>query len=222
MVLIGKKVGRAIMRMRTATGELRWMSVRAQPTRGPSDRVIGSVVALRDSHNEVAAQRAANTLSAGSQVLVRSENETDLFAQMCQAAVDEGGYELAWYARRVDGPEHALEKVASSREHADYVDAIDVDWGTGPLGLGPTGTAIRTGEPVIRNDMTADENFAPWLGEATVHGFRSCIALPGDRRRRGRRQSSGLRQRTVRLCRRRRRGLEGSCERARLRHQAAA
>ena len=177
-VLIGKKVGRAIMRMRTATGELRWMSVRAQPTRGPSDRVIGSVVALRDSHNEVAAQRAANTLSAGSQVLVRSENETDLFEQMCQAAVDEGGYELAWYARRVDGPEHLIEKVASSREHADYVEAITLDWSTGPLGLGPTGTAIRTGEPVVINDTTADEHFTPWLGDATVHGFRSSVALP--------------------------------------------
>jgi PAS domain S-box-containing protein len=178
LVISGREVGRVQMRLRTATGEFRWMAVRARPARGTSDNIVGSVVALRDCQSEVAAQRAANTLSAGSQVLVRSENEADLFAEMCQAAVDEGGYELAWYARRVDGPEHAIEKVASSREHADYVAAINVNWGDGPLGLGPTGTAIRTGETVIKNDMTADVNFAPWLGEAKVHGFRSCIALP--------------------------------------------
>jgi PAS domain S-box-containing protein len=178
LVLSGKKVGRAQMRLRTATGEFRWMAVRAQPTRGSSGRIIGSVVALRDCQNEVAAQRAANTLSAGSQVLVRTQNEADLFAQMCQAAVDEGGYELAWYARRVDGPEHLIEKVASSREHADYVEAINVNWSTGPFGQGPVGTAIRTGEMVINNDAIADAKFAPWLSEATVHGFRSCIALP--------------------------------------------
>ena len=97
---------------------------------------------------------------------------------MCQAAVDEGGYELAWYARRVDGPERRTEKLATSRKHADYVEAINVDWSDGPFGLGPTGTAIRTGEPVIIGDMAADQNFTPWVGEAAVHGFRSCMALP--------------------------------------------
>lgn len=178
LVLAGKRVGRAMMRLRTASGEFRWMAVRAQPTRSASDRVIGSVVALRDSQSEVTAQRAANTLSAGSRVLVRSQNEADLMAEMCQAAVDEGGYALAWYARRLEGPDFPIEKAASSREHADYVEAITVNWGLGPFGLGPTGTAIRTGEPVVNNDMASDESYAPWLAEATLHDFRSCIALP--------------------------------------------
>ncbi len=178
MVLSGKTVGRVQMRLRTASGELRWMAVRAQPARDVSGHVIGSVVALRDCQNEIAAQRAANTLSAGSQVLVRSENEADLFVQMCQAAVDEGGYELAWYARRIDGPECRVEKLATSRKHADYVEAINVDWSSGPFGLGPTGAAIRTGEPVILDDMAFDETFRPWVGEAAVHGFRSCMSLP--------------------------------------------
>ncbi|MGA7835990.1 MAG: PAS domain S-box protein, partial [Acidimicrobiales bacterium] len=178
LVLSGRKVGRAQMRLRTASGEFRWMAVRAQPTRGSSDRVVGSVVALRDCQSEVAAQRAANTLTAGSQVLVRSENEADLLVQMCQAAVDEGGYELAWYGRRVEGPECVVDKVATSSKHADYVATITVDWSTGPYGSGPTGTAIRTGQPVIYNEMAADVSFKPWLDEATIHGFRSCIALP--------------------------------------------
>ena len=65
LVLSGKTVGRVQMRLRTASGELRWMAVRAQPTRDASDRVTGSVVALRDCQNEITAQRAANTLSAG-------------------------------------------------------------------------------------------------------------------------------------------------------------
>ena len=178
LVLSGKRVGRPLMRLRTAGGEFRWMAVRAQPTRSTSERVIGSVVALRDCQNEVAAQRAANTLSAGSQVLVRSQNEADLFAEMCQAAVDAGGYELAWYARRIDGPDRRIEKVTSSTNHADYVESIEVDWSEGPFGRGPTGTAIRTGVPVINNDTAADRHYGPWIADATIHGFRSCIALP--------------------------------------------
>jgi PAS domain S-box-containing protein len=178
LVLSGRTVGRVQMRLRTASGELRWMAVRAQSTRDAADRVTGSVVALRDCQNEIAAQRAAKTLSAGSQVLVRSESEADLFVQMCQAAVDEGGYELAWYARRVDGPDRHIEKIATSRKHADYVEAINIDWSDGQFGLGPTGTAIRTAEAVIVSDMAADRNFTPWVSEAAVHGFRSCMALP--------------------------------------------
>lgn len=178
LVLSGKRLGRAQMRLRTASGEFRWMAVRAQPTREGSDRVTGSIVALRDCQSEIAAQRAANTLSAGSQVLVRSECEEELFAQMCQAAVDEGGYALAWYARKIDGPECLIEKVATSSAHADYVESIKVDWSSGPLGSGPTGTAIRTGQPVINNELAADERYTPWLNQATRHGFRSCIALP--------------------------------------------
>ncbi|MGH3733076.1 MAG: PAS domain S-box protein [Acidimicrobiales bacterium] len=177
-ILSGQKVGRAQFRLRTAGGDLRWMNVRAQPARGATSNIVGSVVALRDSHGEVAAQRAANTLSAGSQVLVRSESEEGLLVEMCQAAVDEGGYALAWYARRVDDEARSIVKVVASSGHRDYVDAIKVDWGSGPLGSGPVGTAIRTEEPVVMSNLAGNENFAPWLGQAMVHGFQSCIALP--------------------------------------------
>jgi PAS domain S-box-containing protein len=177
-LLSGQKIGRAQFRLRTADGDLRWMGVRAQPARGATSNIVGSVVSLRDCQSEVAAQRAANTLSAGSQVLVRSESEEDLLVEMCQAAVDEGGYALAWYARRVDDAAHSINKVASSRKHHDYVDSIEVDWSTGPNGRGPTGAAIRTEEPAVVTDMAGNDKFAPWLGQATVHGFQSCIALP--------------------------------------------
>ena len=118
-----------------------------------SDRVVGSVVALRDCQSEVAAQRAASTLSAGSQVLVRSENEADLLVQMCQAAVDEGGYALAWYGasrRRARAASPRSRRAAST---PTTWTTIKVNWSTGPSGRGPTGTAIRTGEPVVINDL---------------------------------------------------------------------
>ncbi len=177
-VLSGQKTGRAQFRLRTAEGNLRWMGVGVQPARGAADTIVGSVVALRDCQSEVAAQRAASTLSAGSQVLVRSECEEDLLARMCQAAVDEGGYALAWYGRRVDDAEHSIIKFAASKNHHDYVDAIEVDWGSGPEGRGPAGTSMRTGEAVVMSDLAGEKNFAPWFEQATTHGFQSCIALP--------------------------------------------
>ena len=177
-LLSGSRVGRGQIRLRTASGQLRWMSVRAQTTRDAQRQVIGSVISLRDCESEVAAQRAARTLSAGSEVLVRSEKEGELLAAMCQTAVDEGGYALAWYARRIDDPAHTVAKVVSSEKHRDYVEAIKINWSADRFGSGPTGTAIRTGVPFVSNDLTTSEPFSPWLGVATARGFQSCIALP--------------------------------------------
>ena len=174
----GEPVEDTNLRVKTAGGELHWMAVRIQPARDTAGEITGAVVGLRDCQGEVVAQRAARTLSAGSQVLVRSENETDLLLQMCQAAVDEGGYLLAWYARRVPDQAHSVEKVAMSSNHHKYVESIEIEWGVGPLGRGPVGTAMRTGQTVVIGDLATDETFLPWRETSSVHGFRSCIALP--------------------------------------------
>ncbi len=87
-LLCGEEVGRGRVQLRTASGELRWMAVRVQPTRDRSRNVLGSVVSLRDCQSEVAAERSARTLSAGYQVLVHSECEERLLADMCAAAAD--------------------------------------------------------------------------------------------------------------------------------------
>jgi PAS domain S-box-containing protein len=174
----GEKIGSVLLRTKTAKGEVRWMALRTQPALGPSGEVIGIIIGLRDAQSEVVAQRAANTLAAGSQALVRSEHEQDLLFEMCQAAVDEGGYLLAWYARRVDDARRSIEKVASSTAHREYVKSIKVDWGSGPLGMGSIGTGMRTGEVVVLDDLLHGDHFAPWRKSWAEHGFRSSITLP--------------------------------------------
>ena len=174
----GEKIGSVQLRTKTARGDVRWMDLRAQPAYGPDGEVAGGIIGLRDCQSEVIAQRAANTLAAGSQVLVRSEREEDLLFEMCQAAVDEGGYLLAWYARRVDDARHSVEKVASSIEHRGYVESIKVDWGSGPRGMGSIGSGMRTGNVVVQDDLLNGDHFAPWRKSWAEHGFRSSITLP--------------------------------------------
>ena len=177
-VRAGERIDAEQLRMKTSSGDLRWMSLRVQAGRDQAGNVTGGIIGMSDCESEVVAQRAANTLSAGSRVLVRSEREEDLLMQMCQAAVDEGGYLLAWYGRRVDDAARSVVKVAMSREHRAYVEAIDVNWSEGPGGLGPVGTVIRSGKPVVYQDLWTDANFAPWRQRAKANGFRSCIGLP--------------------------------------------
>ncbi|HVA52469.1 MAG TPA: PAS domain S-box protein [Acidimicrobiales bacterium] len=177
-VRAGERIDAAQLRLKTSGGEFRWMALRVQPALDDSGEIVGGILGLSDCESEVVAQRAARTLSAGSHVLVRSEREEDLLVQMCQAAVDEGGYLLAWYGRRVDDAERSVLKVAMSSEHRDYVEAINVDWSDAPSGQGPVGTVIRSGKPVVYQDLATDSNFAPWRQRAKENGFRSCIGLP--------------------------------------------
>lgn len=179
-VFAGEPVSDVHVRIRTSRSELRWMSARSHPLRvAPDGTVAASVVVMRDCRTEVANQRARDALAAGTDVLLRSHDELELLTDMCQASVDKAGYLFAWYGRRVDDEAKSVERVAMSTEHAGYLDRIGLSWDrANPLGLGPSGTALRDGTVVIVHDFAQDASFQPWIAEAIRHGFRSSIALP--------------------------------------------
>ena len=179
-VFAGEPVSDVHVRIRTSREEFRWMSAHSHPLRvEPDGSVAASVVSLRDCHTEVVNRRARDALAAGTDVLLRSRDELKLLTDMCQASVDKAGYLFAWYGRRVDDDAKSVERVAMSTEHAGYLDRIGLSWDSAnPLGLGPTGTALRDGIVVIVHDFVQDASFQPWIAEAARHGFRSSIALP--------------------------------------------
>ena len=174
----GERVAAHEVRVRKADGEVRWMSVQASPILDPQGNVAVVVVALRDCQAEVQARRALLTLSLGGRVLMRAEHELQLLKQMCEIAVDEGGYRFAWYGRKTLDPDQSVAKLVSSEEHRDYLYDVDVSWGDNPRGAGPTGRAIRSERTVVTNDLRADERMKPWIEAVDAHGFRSSVALP--------------------------------------------
>jgi putative nucleotidyltransferase with HDIG domain len=154
------------------------MDLHAQPVHDAAGHVNGAVIGLRDAHAEVLARRALTTLSAGNAILVRAESEDALLAEMCETAVARGGYMFCWYGRAVDDPDRTVQPVARAHEHGDYLDAVTMSWGDGPLGQGPAGISIRTRTTSILQDFTLDSAYRPWFVEATARGFRSAISLP--------------------------------------------
>ena len=127
---------------------------------------------------QTAALRALATLSRGNEVLVRAQAEGDLLQRMCDAIVAAGDYLLAWYGRPLDDVARTVQPVAAAGPRASYVDGIEVSWGDGPLGLGPTGTAIRTRSTQVRNDLATDPLYEPWLDRVRAHGLICSVALP--------------------------------------------
>lgn len=122
--------------------------------------------------------RALRALSEANQALVRAGDESMLLAQICRVIVDVGGYRMAWVGLAESGPERRVIPAASAGDESGYLDAIQVHWADVPLGQGPMGTAIRTGEPVTTFDVAADPRFEPWRAQAQAHGFAAVLALP--------------------------------------------
>jgi PAS domain S-box-containing protein len=166
------------IRFRTLEGDHRWTWLETRPVRSDDGTIVALVSTLRDAQEEVMLRRALVTLSAGTRILVRAVDETELLGAMCQTVVDIGGYALSWYGRRVNDSACSVEAVGCSSQHADYVAAITTTWADEPLGRGPTGTAIRTGATQLLARTGRSSDFAPWRGAAAERGFRSSIAIP--------------------------------------------
>ena len=68
--------------------------------------------------------------------------------------------------------------VAAAGYDGGYLDTVHITWADTERGRGPTGTAIRTGQPVVVRDTVRDPNFGPWRADALRRGYASTLALP--------------------------------------------
>jgi len=122
--------------------------------------------------------RAYWTLAQASRALVRATCEQDLLQQLCRLLVQVGEYQMAWVGYAIDDAEHSVRCMAQAGFDDGYLDSVHISWADAPHGRGPTGTAIRTGKPVVNRNSETDPNFAPWREQAIERGFASAIALP--------------------------------------------
>ncbi len=118
-------------------------------------------------------------LSQFNQVIVRSKNEGELFAKICQSAVKVGRFKMAWVGL-IDPASHMVIPTASSGEGAaeylrDIKISVDAD---SPYGRGPTGSALRENQPYWCQDFQNSALTAPWHERGAALGWRSSAALP--------------------------------------------
>ncbi len=174
----GEVLDEFTMRVRHASGHFVWVRVSAQPTRDGDGRVNGAVVALRNCDDEIVSARALRTMTAGSRALIRERDPHSLLRQMCQVAVDEGGYALAWYGRKMFDDAKSVEVVTSSGGRESYMVNLTVSWGSGETSEGPAGRSIRLGQACAVNEVKTDPKFASWRDRALAQGFGSTVAIP--------------------------------------------
>lgn len=118
-------------------------------------------------------------LSQCNEAIVRCAGEEALFPQICRAAVQLGGMQMAWIGV-IDPDTRMVRPVASFGDRAaEYLQGIEISVDAdNPLGRGPTGTAVRENRPVWRQDFKDDPLDAPWRERRAHFGFRASASLP--------------------------------------------
>ena len=126
-------------------------------------------------------QRLYAALSQCNQAIVRCTSEPALLTQVCQIAVEFGGFKMAWIGLVEPGSQW-VRPVASFGSGTAYLQSIDISVDANqPHGRGPTGTAIRCQQPVWCQDFLQDPLTASWHEDARHFGWRSTAALPLNR-----------------------------------------
>ncbi len=186
---LARKTWELQCRIRTATGLIRWIWVQGRgeyDAQGKPVRILGIVRDITEQQRVEQAlrtdaqrmNRALRMISDCNQVLVHAAREEDLLREICNVVVDYGGYRMAWVGYAEDDAQKSVRPVAWAGFNEGYVEALNISWADTERGRGPTGQAIRTGQPATSRWMRDDPAFRPWRAEALRRGYLSSIVLP--------------------------------------------
>ncbi len=131
---------------------------------------------LKHSKATFASKRALKAHRLYGQIVIRENNEIDLFKRICKITVEEVGYKLAWIGIAME--DKTVLPVASAGFEKDYLNSIKITWGNDKYSKGPTGQSIKTGKLVVMQDILNNPKFKPWKKNAEKNNYKSSIAIP--------------------------------------------
>ncbi|HUX05149.1 MAG TPA: EAL domain-containing protein [Acidimicrobiales bacterium] len=142
------------------------------------ERVTGAISIFDDYSTRWAERHVLRLLSAVSRLVLLATSENECLQQLCDVLVEQGGYALAWVAS--PSPDDPIEiDVVCVAGESDYVFKGMVSLSEShETGLGPVGTALRTGVTQVVNDLPNDSLFQPWRDRAARFALESCVAIP--------------------------------------------
>jgi len=124
-----------------------------------------------------AANRALHMLTRCNEAVLRATSEEKLYADVCRVIVETGGYSMCWVGLAQDDARRSILPVAHAGPDEGYLASAEIVWAEGERGQGPTGTAVRTGEPV----GSAFDRLAATTGVPLVARFADGIAIAVER-----------------------------------------
>lgn len=157
----------------------------ASPIRDKAGIIVAAVEVVRNATARKEAEERItklknlyDALSRTNKAILHSKHRDFLFREICQIAVEYGKLSLAVIGT-IDPETGAITPVAHCGEAARYLDSLSVSSDIDrEEGRGPTGTAIRKGEPYVCNDFHGDPITGLWRPAALEYGILSSAAFP--------------------------------------------
>ncbi len=158
----------------------KWYEVYAfSPVRGQFAVVFTDVTGRKRREQELS--RLNRTLAAhnrSSHVMMRATTEQEYLDEACRIIIEDCGHAMVWIGYAENDEYKSVRPVAYSGFEEGYLETLGITWADTERGRGPTGTAIRTGEPSMCRNMLNDPKFKPWRAEAVKRGYASSVVLP--------------------------------------------
>jgi len=122
--------------------------------------------------------RTLRAISDSNQALMRANDEKSFLQEACRIINIDCGYKMVWVGIAQEDNAKSVLPVSSAGFEEGYLEALKITWADTTRGRGPTGRAIRTGQPQVCVNIQTDPTFKPWRKEAIRRGYASSIALP--------------------------------------------
>lgn len=160
----------------------RYLEIRAIPRMDSNNQVVGLIHVVRDiserKRTEAALERHSRELAAlntASNTLILITDLRGIYQEICDIMISVFDLRMVWLGT-VEESAYEVRPVAYAGHEEGYLEAIRIRRDDSPLGLGPTGMAVKT--KAIAAMQSADPAFAPWRAEAQKRGYLASMAVP--------------------------------------------
>jgi len=161
----------------------RWYDVHAYRVGEPEKRQVAIIfndISERKRAEEQLRKlnRTLTALSNSNQALMHATDEPAFLQQVCRIINEDCGYAMVWIGFAGNDENKTVRPIASAGFEEGYLETMRITWADSERGRGPTGTAIRTGQPSICRNMLTDPAFLPWREAAVKRGYASSLVVP--------------------------------------------
>jgi diguanylate cyclase (GGDEF)-like protein/PAS domain S-box-containing protein len=155
----------------------RWLKVNTclAEVDGSSVGVISSFV---DVTLQIQREHTMRLMREVSRFATTSTVDVELFQRLCDELVAIGDYSLAWIGEPSESDDGVVHICYSAGQTAYLYDDIVSTLAWKETGVGPTGSALRTGRTQVANDLKHQANYGEWCSRASDFGLSSSVAIP--------------------------------------------
>jgi PAS domain S-box-containing protein len=122
--------------------------------------------------------RALAARSNSDLAILNATDETSFLEEVCRIITSDCGHSMVWIGMAEQDEHKSVRVLAHSGFDEGYLETLRITWDESERGRGPTGTAIRTGQPSMCRNMQTDPAFAPWREDAVKRGYASSVVIP--------------------------------------------